>query len=54
MRQPLAVFLGLTLAGCLNVRKVDDAKAPGDMLGMYDVSGKLASGTIGRMKRAKP
>jgi len=47
MRQPLAVFLGLTLAGCLNFRKVDDAKAPGDMLGMYDVSGKLASSTCG-------
>jgi len=47
MRQSLAVVLGLTLAGCLNFRKVDDAKAPGDMLGMYAVQGKLASSTCG-------
>lgn len=47
MRQPVAALLGLTLASCLNFRKVDDAKAPGDMLGMYDVSGKLASSTCG-------
>jgi hypothetical protein len=47
MRQPLVALLGLTLASCLDFRKVDDAKAPGDMLGMYDVTGKLASSTCG-------
>jgi len=47
MRQPLAALLGLTLASCLNFRKVDDAKAPGEMLGMYDVTGTLASSTCG-------
>jgi hypothetical protein len=39
--------LGLTLVGCLNFRKVDDAKAPGDMLGVYHVSGKLDDSSCG-------
>ena len=47
MRLPFVALAGLTLAGCLNFRKVDDAKAPGDMLGMYDVSGKLSTSTCG-------
>lgn len=47
MRLPLVALAGLALAGCLNFRKVDDAKAPGDMLGTYDVTGRLASSTCG-------
>jgi len=47
MRLPLVALAGLTLAGCLDFRKVDDAKAPGDMLGTYDVAGKLATSTCG-------
>lgn len=39
--------LGLTLVGCLNFGKVDDAKAPGDMLGVYQVTGKLADSSCG-------
>jgi hypothetical protein len=39
--------LGLALAGCLNFRKVDDAKAPGDMLGLYHVDGTLDDSSCG-------
>jgi len=35
------------LAGCLNFRKVDDAKAPGDMLGVYQVDGELSESSCG-------
>jgi hypothetical protein len=37
----------LCLGSCLNFRKVDDAKAPGDLLGVYAVEGKLAESTCG-------
>jgi hypothetical protein len=40
-------WLGLMLVGCLNFGKTDDAKAPGDMLGVYDVSGTLQQSTCG-------
>lgn len=39
--------LALTLAGCLNFRKVQDGKAPGDMLGLYHVTGKLDDSSCG-------
>jgi hypothetical protein len=39
--------LGLCLVGCLNFRKVEDAKAPGDMLGVYHVDGKLGDTSCG-------
>ena len=37
----------LALSGCLDFGKVDDAKAPGDLLGMYQVTGKLANSSCG-------
>lgn len=39
--------LGLPLAGCLNFGKVDDAKVPGDLLGVYAVQGELTASTCG-------
>lgn len=42
------MWLALPLAGCLNFRKVDDAKAPGDLLGTYEVQGKLEDSTCGQ------
>ena len=47
MRTSLAALPCLVLLGCLDFGKVDDAKAPGDMLGTYQVSGKLGSSTCG-------
>jgi hypothetical protein len=40
--------LALCLGSCLNFRKVDDAKAPGDLLGVYQVKGELAESTCGK------
>ncbi len=37
----------LLLAGCLNYHKVADGKAPGDMLGTYQVTGSLDASTCG-------
>jgi hypothetical protein len=34
-------------AGCLDYGKVDDAKAPGDLLGIYGVEGKLEESSCG-------
>ncbi len=39
--------MSVALASCLNFRKVDDAKAPGDLLGVYQVKGKLADSSCG-------
>lgn len=47
MRTSLAALPCLALLGCLDFGKVDDAKAPGEMLGTYQVTGKLASSTCG-------
>jgi len=41
------ILLAFSLAGCLNFRKVDDAKAPGDLLGVYEVQGELSESTCG-------
>ena len=35
------------VSGCLDYGKVDDAKAPGDLLGMYAVSGRLDESSCG-------
>ena len=43
----LCLAFALELSGCLNFRKVDDAKAPGDMLGLYHVTGKLDDSSCG-------
>jgi hypothetical protein len=43
-----AILLILPLAGCLNYRKVDDAKAPGDLLGVYEVEGELSESSCGK------
>jgi hypothetical protein len=40
-------LLALCLGSCLNFRKVDDAKAPGDLLGIYQVTGELTESTCG-------
>jgi hypothetical protein len=40
-------LLALGLGSCLNFRKVDDAKAPGDLLGVYEVEGELTESTCG-------
>jgi hypothetical protein len=47
VRPLLASLPCLALLGCLDFGKVDDAKAPGDLLGMYQVTGKLANSTCG-------
>jgi hypothetical protein len=47
VRTLLAALPCLALFGCLDFGKVDDAKAPGDMLGMYQVTGTLANSTCG-------
>lgn len=47
MLKPTCVVACLALTSCLDFGKVDDAKAPGDMLGMYQVSGNLDSSTCG-------
>jgi hypothetical protein len=47
VRRRTAATLSFALAGCLNFRKVDDAKAPGDMLGTFQVAGTLADSTCG-------
>jgi hypothetical protein len=41
------VVVCLALGGCLNFRKVDDAKAPGDMLGVFQVQGELKDSSCG-------
>jgi hypothetical protein len=43
----LACALPLVLGGCLEFGKVDDAKAPGDLLGVYSVTGRLDDTTCG-------
>jgi hypothetical protein len=43
----LACVFALLLGGCLEFGKVDDAKAPGDMLGVYSVVGHLDDTTCG-------
>jgi len=47
VRTSLAALPCLALWGCLDFGKVDDAKAPGDLLGTYQVTGKLGSSTCG-------
>lgn len=45
---PLACsLLSLFWAGCLDYGKVDDAKAPGDLLGIYAVEGELDESSCG-------
>jgi len=43
----LACVMPLLLGGCLEFGKVDDAKAPGDLLGVYSVTGTLDDTTCG-------
>jgi hypothetical protein len=43
----LALVSCALLSGCLNFRKVDDAKAPGDMLGVFQVQGDLKESSCG-------
>ena len=43
----VAVSLAPVLTGCLEFGKVDDAKAPGDLLGTYDVAAELDQSTCG-------
>lgn len=43
----LACAVSLLLGGCLEFGKVDDAKAPGDLLGVYSVVGSLDDTTCG-------
>lgn len=43
----LACAISLWLGGCLEFGKVDDAKAPGDLLGVYAVTGTLDETTCG-------
>jgi len=43
----VSLVLAASLAGCLNFRKVDDAKAPGDMLGVFQVQGELKDSSCG-------
>jgi hypothetical protein len=40
-------MLTCPLAGCLDYSKVDDAKAPGDLLGLYAVTGELDESSCG-------
>lgn len=47
MRSPSLVLIATALAGCLEFGKVDDAKVPGDLLGMYAVTGELEETTCG-------
>lgn len=42
-----AGLIPLVLGGCLEFGKVDDAKAPGDLLGVYSVIGTLDDTTCG-------
>ena len=42
-----AYLMPLLLGGCLEFGKVDDAKAPGDLLGVYSVVGTLDDTTCG-------
>ena len=46
MRLPF-VLLCFVASGCLEFGKVDDAKAPGDMLGIFAVQSKLEESTCG-------
>src|SRR5687768_6334338 len=43
----LACLVPWLLGGCLEFGKVDDAKAPGDLLGVYSVVGSLDDTTCG-------
>jgi hypothetical protein len=43
----VALTLAPVLTGCLEFGKVDDAKAPGDMLGTFDVTAELDQSTCG-------
>jgi hypothetical protein len=47
VRTSLVALPCLALVGCLDFGKVDDAKAPGDMLGLYQVTGTLANSNCG-------
>ena len=47
MLRSALLLLALPLASCLNFRKVDDAKAPGDMLGVFQVQGELKDSSCG-------
>lgn len=47
MLRTAALLFALSLGGCLNFRKVDDAKAPGDLLGVYQVEGQLSDSSCG-------
>ncbi|HVR21147.1 MAG TPA: hypothetical protein VMS65_15650 [Polyangiaceae bacterium] len=47
MRAFAIVLFGLSLGGCLNFGKVDDAKIPGDLLGTYAVQGALVESDCG-------
>lgn len=46
MRLPF-VLVCFVVSGCLNFGEVDDAKAPGDMLGIFAVESKLKESTCG-------
>ena len=46
MRLPF-VLVCFVASGCLEFGKVDDAKAPGDMLGIFEVDSKLKESTCG-------
>ncbi|HEY3497387.1 MAG TPA: hypothetical protein VGK73_21975 [Polyangiaceae bacterium] len=47
MRPLLSALAAFGALGCLDYGKVDDAKAPGDLLGMYAVSGELDESSCG-------
>jgi hypothetical protein len=41
------LFVALSTGGCLNFGKVDDAKIPGDLLGVYEVEGTMTESDCG-------
>jgi hypothetical protein len=47
MRTCVVAVFSLSLGGCLNFGKVDDAKIPGELLGTYGVEGALVESDCG-------